>query len=327
MIEVLKREDGGPVSLNSLSVELSERFSIEENSVQIYAGTDPHFIEKEGSVTLRDDFSEVELPPLGETFGIFRMGKGPFVGRWTLRIEVGVDHLRGSGTPIPAGFARHVGAEFGETVLLETNEGPISCSWQKNRGSLSSIGAILQRWEAKEGDLIFLTSVSPGQAHFEHVRCNELPVDEEQRLLVLFGADLGTDIKNALVRAVGLSEEVDVTVLMRTLEERVRRHQSKEISVLLKSWARKTTPNGLIATCRDAVLAAFRSLEDRSGEQIFSVGEIYAEVKALTGRYSESTVSAFVTTSMCVQAPPFDGVKTDDLDRVGKGRYQLNRDG
>ena len=97
---------------------------------------------------------------------------------------------------------------------------------------------------SQRGDLIFLTSVSPGQAHFEHVRRNALPADEEQRLLVLFGADLGVGINDALAQAVGLSEGVGTAVLMRTLEERVRRHQSKEVSALIKSWVRKTNSSG-----------------------------------------------------------------------------------
>jgi hypothetical protein len=75
-------------------------------------------------------------------------------------------------------------------------------------------------------------------------------------------------------------------------------------------------------TCRQAVLAAFGRLERRHGCKQFALLEVIQEVESVTDEFAESTIRTHVTSVMCVQAPVNHGTTYDDLDRVGRGRYQ-----
>jgi hypothetical protein len=44
------------------------------------------------------------------------------------------------------------------------------------------------------------------------------------------------------------------------------------------------------ASCRDEVAAALAALQERTGQQVFTVREVYAAMRAAGTRYAESTV-------------------------------------
>ena len=75
-------------------------------------------------------------------------------------------------------------------------------------------------------------------------------------------------------------------------------------------------------TCRDEILGAFQRLERRHGRQVFDLQDIIQEVLRATGAYAESTIRTHVTSVMCAQAPVNHANASNDLDRVGRGRYR-----
>jgi len=236
MIEVLEREGGGPYALSELAVELFGRFRINEQSITIQATTDPHFIREGDVVRLRTEFFDVELPRLEETFAVVRMGDGEHKGKWAFRIDINADHLRGTGTEMPATFARQLGIGFGERVSLSTNIGENLCTWERGKGSYQSIKSDLEHWGAEVGDAVFLIATNQGEAHFEFVSIDGMPSGSKEKLLTLMGADPRGDLVKALTQSLGLEEGTDGYILGKILKKRASRHSEKEESTLVKKW-------------------------------------------------------------------------------------------
>lgn len=79
-------------------------------------------------------------------------------------------------------------------------------------------------------------------------------------------------------------------------------------------------------TARDEILAAARSLSVASGDGVFSLSSLVAEMKRRGTIYSESTIRTHITSRMCGNAPDHHGSVYKDLERVDRGRYRLNTD-
>jgi hypothetical protein len=75
-------------------------------------------------------------------------------------------------------------------------------------------------------------------------------------------------------------------------------------------------------TCRDEILGAFQRLERRHGRKAFDLQDIVQEVQRATDAFQESTIRTHVTSVMCAQAPVNHANASNDLDRVGRGRYR-----
>ncbi len=80
-------------------------------------------------------------------------------------------------------------------------------------------------------------------------------------------------------------------------------------------------------TCRAEILAAFDRLERRHGRSVFAPIEVVQEVLAVTDRYPEHTIRTEIVSRMCADAPVHHAVAYDDLERVGRGRYRVRREG
>lgn len=74
--------------------------------------------------------------------------------------------------------------------------------------------------------------------------------------------------------------------------------------------------------CRAAVLDALVRLEGRDGRTTFSTGEVVQEVRRSTQAFKASTIQTYVVSVMCADAPVHHANHTDDLRRVGRGRYR-----
>lgn len=68
---------------------------------------------------------------------------------------------------------------------------------------------------------------------------------------------------------------------------------------------------------REAILAAFVRLENRTASRVFKLEQIVREVRLHSDQFSESAIKAQVT-RMCRNAP---GSLYDDLERVIHGHY------
>lgn len=78
-------------------------------------------------------------------------------------------------------------------------------------------------------------------------------------------------------------------------------------------------------TCRDEVLLAAQALSDSSSSGEFTLDEVLKFLKRKGMQYKESTIRTHVTSRMCANAPDNHGTTFTDLQRMGHGRYRLNR--
>lgn len=77
-----------------------------------------------------------------------------------------------------------------------------------------------------------------------------------------------------------------------------------------------------VPTAREAIIDAFRRLEERTGRSTFRLKDVAAEVQAITSEFQEATIRTYITSVMCADAPVHHANHTDDLRRVGHGQYQ-----
>jgi len=80
-------------------------------------------------------------------------------------------------------------------------------------------------------------------------------------------------------------------------------------------WVRLGGRKPAAASCRDEVAASVTALSARTGEQVFTVREVYAEMLAAGTRYAESTV--FKT--MQRMKAPAGRAPWIDLEQTGAG--------
>lgn len=76
------------------------------------------------------------------------------------------------------------------------------------------------------------------------------------------------------------------------------------------------------ATLRELVLHAFDNLERRHARSIFDLHEVVQEVLSLAPEAKEVSVRTQIVSVMCADAPVHHANHTDDLERVGRGRYR-----
>ena len=77
-------------------------------------------------------------------------------------------------------------------------------------------------------------------------------------------------------------------------------------------------------TCRDEVLAAADKLVV-CGVDSFTLEDVESQMHCRRTGYKDSTISTHVTSRMCTNAPQNNETVYDDLVRVGRGLYSLNR--
>ncbi|MEU4573607.1 hypothetical protein [Nonomuraea sp. NPDC023979] len=75
------------------------------------------------------------------------------------------------------------------------------------------------------------------------------------------------------------------------------------------------------------ILAAIRALLARSGRDSFTPAQVVAEIKRRGTGYADATIRTMVTGHMCRNAPDNAGTTYDDLERINRGVYRLNRNG
>ncbi|GGK68062.1 hypothetical protein Sme01_13260 [Sphaerisporangium melleum] len=152
---------GGEASVNSIVANLTTRYEVSESSVRAYAGGP-------GFERTQRGWIRVAAPEQAEPYQPRRdvsMTRRSFRsrdGRWWHRVDVNAEHLRGSGSPLPTGFAAHLGMAPGGQLTTSTPSGDVMISWH-NQPTMGSIRAVLADYNAGEGDSIFLTVSDGGE--------------------------------------------------------------------------------------------------------------------------------------------------------------------
>ncbi|MBO3750834.1 hypothetical protein J5X84_32580 [Streptosporangiaceae bacterium NEAU-GS5] len=161
--EMIAREierAGGEASVNTIVESLTTRYEVSESSVRAYAGG-PGFERTQRGWIRVAGAGQGDYQPrrdVSMTRRCFRSRDG----RWWHRVDVNAEHLRGSGSPLPTGFAAHLGMAPGGSLTASTPTGDVVISWH-NQPTMGSIRPILVEYNAGEGDHVFLTVSDGGE--------------------------------------------------------------------------------------------------------------------------------------------------------------------
>ncbi|GII93110.1 hypothetical protein [Sinosporangium siamense] len=144
-------------------------------------------------------------------------------GRWWLRVDVTVDHLKNAECSLPSGFAAYLGLAPDERRTVRSAAGDVTLSWISGP-AIESVLPLLTDVGAKEGGHLFLTLSEEGVLRARHLAAAGPGVDPLTKALRLVGytAPGGTIEQAARVIAtrIGMSGQVTVPDLMSRLRER-----------------------------------------------------------------------------------------------------------
>ncbi|MBX6386724.1 MAG: hypothetical protein IRZ07_27730, partial [Microbispora sp.] len=152
---------GGEASVNTIVDNLTSRYDVSESSIRAYAGGPGFERTQRGYIRVAaQDQAEPYQPrrDVSMTRRCFRSRDG----RWWHRVDVNAEHLRGSGSPLPTGFAAHLGMAPGGQLTASTSTGDVIISWH-NQPTIGSIRNVLAEYNASEGDHVFLTVSDGGE--------------------------------------------------------------------------------------------------------------------------------------------------------------------
>ncbi|MFJ7986476.1 hypothetical protein [Streptomyces sp. NPDC096351] len=156
------RQAGGEIEVNALVDAICGRFDVVPASVRTNLAAPEFTRTRRGWVGLA-----AEQPKDGEATAYnprksVARTRRCFVGtdgRWWYRFEVTGDHLRGSGAPVPSGWAAHVGAAPAcEPILLRHEAGESVLQW-RTQPVLGSIRPLMEHIGATVGDQVFLNAI------------------------------------------------------------------------------------------------------------------------------------------------------------------------
>jgi hypothetical protein len=122
--EMIAREierAGGEASVNTIVTNLTSRYDVSESSVRAYSGG-PGFERSQRGwirVAAPDQPGYQPRKDVSETRRSFKSRDG----RWWHRVDVNAEHLRGSGSPLPTGFAAHLGMAPGGSLTASAPSG------------------------------------------------------------------------------------------------------------------------------------------------------------------------------------------------------------
>ncbi|MEU7941706.1 sigma factor-like helix-turn-helix DNA-binding protein [Microbispora bryophytorum] len=196
---------GGEASVSTVVDNLTSHYDVSESSIRAYAGGPGFERTQRGYIRVAgQDQAEPYQPrrDVSMTRRCFRSRDG----RWWHRVDVNAEHLRGSGSPLPTGFAAHLGMAPGGQLTASTASGEVVISWH-NQPTIGSIRHVLAEYNASEGDHVFLTVSDGGELltrflpaagaglpainHALHLIGYTAPVASEAEGLRLIGARIG----------------------------------------------------------------------------------------------------------------------------------------
>ncbi|MFC4058313.1 sigma factor-like helix-turn-helix DNA-binding protein [Planomonospora corallina] len=151
---------GGEAPVSTIVTNLTSRYDVSESSVRAYAGGPGFERTQRGWIRVAESEQSDYQPrrDVSATRRCFRSRDS----RWWHRVDVNAEHLRGSGSPLPTGFAAYLGMAPGGQLTASTPSGDVVISWH-NQPTMGSIRPILVAAGASEGDHVFLTVSDGGE--------------------------------------------------------------------------------------------------------------------------------------------------------------------
>lgn len=126
-------------------------FGVSENSVRTFAGGG-EFVVEDGYVRKRSD---EEMEPIDATP---EESRNLYLrdGQWCLLLTINRDHMRGSGSAIPAGIAGMYGLGYGEEKLLPSRLGDQRIAVGRTNTSMSTISRFVNDMQLAEGERVWV---------------------------------------------------------------------------------------------------------------------------------------------------------------------------
>lgn len=205
---------GGDIPLADLVTTLTSSFDVSAASVQTYASSGEFSVEQGQVRRRRTALTPGKIPE--KTRRVFK-----HADRWSYRLSVTRDHLRGSGFSLPTGVASLAGCKPGETVELSSRLGPQAFRWTRNQPSCGTIRRFLEQLKATEDQDIFLEFYSDRRFNVS-VGTTPSPLSPLEKALALTGAG-PSDGENPyvlLATALGLERDAPARRILRAFRER-----------------------------------------------------------------------------------------------------------
>ncbi|WP_051839618.1 hypothetical protein [Streptomyces sp. NRRL F-5126] len=234
--EMIAREiekAGGEAEASAIAEALSARFDVSASSVRTNLGGPGFARTRRGWVRVADLDAEQDTPyvPRNDVSGTRRCFVGTD-GRWWYRVEVTAEHLRGSGGPVPAGWAAHIGAAPScEPVRLRHEAGETSLAWHA-QPQLGSVKPLFEHIGACAGDQVFL-NVTDSRLSALRLPAPSAGLAAEAGAARLTGWTAPVTPAEAvavIARRIGMADGQDGAALLERLAER----GDKDISELLE---------------------------------------------------------------------------------------------
>lgn len=228
-------EAGGEAEVNAIVEGISARFDVSAASIRTNLGGPGFARTRRGWVRVADETGEQDAPyvPRNDVAGTRRCFLGAD-GRWWYRVELTADHLRGSGFPVPAGWAAHIGAApHREPLPLRHQAGETSLTWRA-QPTFGSVKPLLEHIGATVGDQVFF-NVTDG-----HLNALRLPApadglspeDGAARLTGWTAAVTLAEAVEVIARRIGMEPDQDGAAAV--LLERLAERGDKDIGELLE---------------------------------------------------------------------------------------------
>ncbi|RLV09830.1 hypothetical protein CTZ27_00745 [Streptomyces griseocarneus] len=215
---------GGEVEINTLVEALTTRFDVSAASVRTNLAAPVFARSRRGWVCLADqNGSDPAAPyvPRNDVAGTRRCFLGAD-GRWWYRLEVNAEHLRGSGTPVPAGWAAHIGgAPLREPITFRHDAGETTLQW-RNQSVLGSVRPLLEHIGSGIGDHVFF-NVTDGRMAALRLPAPQPGTGVETRAARLTGWTAAVNPREAvevIARRIGMDPGVGSAALLERLGER-----------------------------------------------------------------------------------------------------------
>jgi hypothetical protein len=217
---------GGEAPVSTIVANLTSRYDVSESSVRAYAGGPGFERSQRGWVRVAgtDSGSYQPRKDVSETRRSFRSRDG----RWWHRVDVNAEHLRGSGSPLPTGFAAYLGMAPGGSLTASSPSGDVVISWH-NQPTMGSIRNVLADFKASEGDHVFLTVSDGGELLTRYLPAAPPGMPPLNRALYLIGYTAPVTSEQEGLRLIGARVGLPETATREEIFARLRERGDRDI--------------------------------------------------------------------------------------------------
>ncbi|WP_188192492.1 sigma factor-like helix-turn-helix DNA-binding protein [Nonomuraea sp. SYSU D8015] len=231
--EMIAREierAGGEASVSTIVTNLTSKYDVSESSVRAYSGGPGFERTQRGWIRVAGTAPGGESEPYQprKDVSLTRRSFRSRDGRWWHRVDVNAEHLRGSGSPLPTGFAAYLGMAPGGQLTASAPSGDVVISWH-NQPTMGSIRNVLAEYKAGEGDHVFLTVSDGGELLTRYLPAAPVGMPPVNRALYLLGYTAPVSSEMEGLRLIGARIGLPDTATREEILGRLRERGDRDI--------------------------------------------------------------------------------------------------